>query len=58
MEDFNKKQREWFVDYWVNYIKTHPDKDWSRQQNLLINSVLKSVTQSSREEYLKFKRII
>lgn len=56
MEDFNQKQRAWFIDYWVNYIKTHPDKDWSRQQNLLINSVLKSVTQSSREEYLQFKK--
>lgn len=34
----NAKEREWFIDYWVNYIKTHEDKEWSKQQNIIINS--------------------
>lgn len=50
-KDLNQKQREEFIDFWVEYIKTHSDKEWSRQQNILINSVLQSVTQISREEY-------
>ncbi|MBU0457589.1 MAG: hypothetical protein ABH824_06560 [Nanoarchaeota archaeon] len=52
----NKRQREEFVIYWANYVKTHSDKDWSRQQNVLINSVLKSAKQWSKEEYLKLKK--
>ncbi len=47
--------REEFIEYWVNYIKTHSDEEWSRQQNILINSMLSSATQFSREEYLKMK---
>ncbi|MCK9596033.1 hypothetical protein M0R19_02535 [Candidatus Pacearchaeota archaeon] len=33
----NVKEREWFIDYWVDYIKTHSDKEWSSQQNIVIN---------------------
>lgn len=36
----NKKDRLWFVDFWANYVKTHPDEEWSRQQNVLINSLI------------------
>lgn len=53
MEDSNKKQREWFIDHWVNFIKGHSDKEWSRQQNVLINSMLKTAKQFSRKEYLE-----
>jgi hypothetical protein len=35
-------ERLWFVRYWANYIKATPNAEWSRQQALLINSVLKS----------------
>ena len=55
MDESNQRQREWFIDYWVNYMKTHSDKEWSSQQNVLINSVLKTAMQLSRKEYLKFK---
>jgi len=34
----NFKERLKFIEYWVNYIKTHSDKEWSSQQNELINS--------------------
>ncbi len=31
-------ERMAFVDYWVDYIKTHKDEEWSKQQNIVINS--------------------
>ena len=30
-----------FIKFWVNYMKTHFDKEWSKKQNVLINSVIK-----------------
>jgi len=29
-----------FIKFWVEYIKLNPDENWSKQQNLLINSQL------------------
>jgi len=34
----NAKERLEFIDFWVNYIKTHSDKEWSSQQKVLIDS--------------------
>jgi len=34
----NKEDRINFVKFWANYVKTHSDKDWSEQQNIVINS--------------------
>jgi len=34
----NAKERLRFIDFWVNYIKTHSDEEWSEQQNIVINS--------------------
>ncbi|MBW2976902.1 hypothetical protein KY347_05640 [Candidatus Woesearchaeota archaeon] len=53
----NNKDRMWFVEYWANYVKTHPDKEWSRQQNVLINSVMKNAKNRklTPKEYLKVK---
>ena len=34
----NKKERLQFVKYWANYVKTHSDKDWSLQQNIVIDA--------------------
>lgn len=34
----NKEERINFVKFWADYVKTHSDKEWSRQQNLIINS--------------------
>ena len=34
--------RNGFIDYWVDYMKSHTDEEWSLQQNVLINSVLKT----------------
>jgi len=42
----NFKERVWFIKYWVNYIKTHSDEEWSIQQNVLIDSQLKNAGNS------------
>ena len=34
----NKEERLNFIKYWVEYIKTHTDKEWSSQQNIIIDS--------------------
>ncbi len=34
----NKEDRLNFVKYWAKYVRTHSDKEWSEQQNILINS--------------------
>lgn len=39
----NRKERLEFIKFWVNYIKTHSDKEWSKQQNTVINSQIHSM---------------
>ncbi|MBS3174611.1 hypothetical protein J4440_01910 [Candidatus Woesearchaeota archaeon] len=34
----NTEDRINFIKFWVKYIKTHPDEEWSEQQNILIDS--------------------
>jgi len=34
----NKEDRMNFIKFWANYIKTHKDKEWSKQQKILIDS--------------------
>ena len=54
----NNEDRMWFVEYWANYVKTHSDKEWSRQQNVLINSIMQNAKNSklTPKEYLRIKR--
>lgn len=49
----NQESRMNFVDYWAEYVRTHPDRDWSRQQNILINSQIANAR--SARGYLKAK---
>ena len=53
----NKEERMNFVKYWANYVKTHSDKEWSRQQNVLINSLMQNAKNSklTKEQYLRIK---
>ena len=53
----NKEERMNFVEYWAEYVKTHSDKEWSRQQNVLINSIMKNAKNSklTPKEYLEIK---
>ena len=53
--DENNQDRMRFVDLWSKYVLEHEDSEWSRQQNLIINSCLRS-TRISKEEYLRMKR--
>ena len=50
----NQKERMRFVDKWAEYVKTHNDKDWSHQQNIIINSALKTVSMT-KEQFFKMK---
>jgi len=33
-----KEDREWFIKYWAEYVRTHSDKDWSEQQDIILNA--------------------
>jgi len=37
----NAKERLEFIDFWVDYMKKHKDKEWSKQQNMLIDSQIR-----------------
>jgi len=38
----NFADRIWFIKYWVNYIKTHPVKAWSKGQADFIDAQFRS----------------
>lgn len=38
----NKEDRMNFVRYWAEYVRTHNDKDWSKQQKVLIDSQIEN----------------
>ncbi len=40
MKKKNLKERLKFIKFWAEYIKSHLDKEWSEQQNIIINSQL------------------
>ena len=50
----NEKERLRFVKIWADYVLKNDDKVWSKQQNIIINSSLKSANMT-KEEYLKMK---
>ena len=53
----NNKSRMNFVKYWADYVKKSPDRVWSKQQNILINSQIQNARQAKLKpkEYLKLK---
>lgn len=50
----NQKERFRFIDFWSKYVLEHDDKIWSRQQNVIINSCLRTCTMT-KEQYLSMK---
>ena len=50
----NNKERMEFVSFWAKYVREHDDKDWSRQQNVIINSCMRSAN-ISKESFLRMK---
>lgn len=53
----NLEERLEFVRFWANYMKRTTNENWSTQQALLINSVMKSAD-SDPELYMKVKRLV
>ena len=41
--------RKEFIRFWANYVKTHNDKEWRRQQKKLIDSQIKSASEFLKE---------
>ena len=52
----NQKERYRFIDQWAEYVRTHSDQDWSAQQNVIINSCLRTASMT-KEQYLAMKHI-
>ncbi len=50
----NNKERKKFIHKWAEYVRNHSDKEWSCQQNIIINSALKSANMT-REQFFKMK---
>ena len=42
----NEEERLKFVDLWSKYVLEHSDRVWSRQQNIIINSSIKTANMS------------
>ena len=51
----NQQERMRFIDKWAEYVKNHSDKEWSKQQNKIINSNLKSASMN-KEQFFKMKK--
>lgn len=41
----NTAQRRAMIKQWAEYVRTHDDVEWSRQQNTLINSQLQTANE-------------
>ena len=54
----NQEERLKFVEFWANYVRTHSDKEWSRQQKILIDSQIKSARKQliGVKDYLEIKK--
>jgi hypothetical protein len=51
----NQKERFRFIDQWAEFVRTHSDQDWSAQQNVIINSALRTASMT-KEQYLAMKK--
>ncbi len=51
----NREDRMKFVEFWAEFVRSNPDKVWSEQQAVLINSQLRNKPMISVEEYLMMK---
>ena len=44
----NAEQRRAFIRRWTEYVRTHDDEEWSRQQNKLIDSQLQTANEMAQ----------
>ena len=47
------KERMDFVKMWADYVKSNKNEVWSKEQAMLINSMLKNQPPLSREQFLR-----
>ncbi len=54
----NFEERLKFIDSWVDYMKTHSDREWSEQQRVLIDSQISNArkARTSKEQRLEMKQ--
>lgn len=45
----NRKERMKFVELWAEYVRTHSDAEWSRQQKIVVDSQLKNLIEPSKK---------
>ena len=38
----NEEDRMNFISFWAEYIRTHSDEEWSKQQKVLIDSQIEN----------------
>ena len=50
----NKEERLNFVRFWARYVRDSDDKEWSRQQNIIVDSQLKSAREKHVDDNKKF----
>ena len=48
----NQEQRIKFIDFWAEYVRAHDDKDWSKQQNIIVNQI----PNMTKEQFLEMKK--
>ena len=55
----NKEDRLNFVKFWADYVRTHTDKEWSKQQNILIDGQIAHARMMpmSTEHFFKIKSV-
>jgi len=53
--DENQGERMKFVDIWSKYVLEHDDKNWSKQQNIIINSSLRTA-HMNKKQYLQMMK--
>lgn len=51
----NAAERIEFVDLWSKFVKENDDKEWSRQQNIIINSSLRSSSMTKKSYLMMIK---
>ena len=51
----NQEERLQFIDTWAEYVKNHSDAEWSKQQNMIINSCLRSAS-LTKEQFFNMKK--
>lgn len=47
--DRNTRERHEFIKQWAEYVRTHDDEEWSRQQKKVVDSQLQSAKELAAE---------